>query len=62
MTDGCTYTITDGTHLTLVVKSIATENSSKLTKIDKNLMKTKLFLTKIILVTLKGINVNKIHF
>ena len=38
------------------------KNSSKLIEIDENLMKTKLFVTKIILVTLGGINVNKNHF
>ena len=38
------------------------KNSSKLIEIDENLMKTKLFVTKIILVTLEDINVNKNHF
>ena len=36
--------------------------SSKLIKIDENLMKTKLFVTKIILVTFGDINVNKNPF
>ena len=38
------------------------KNCSKLIEIDGNLMKTKLFVTKFILVTLGGINVNKNHF
>ena len=38
------------------------KNSSKLIMIDENLMKTKLFVTKIILVTFGDINVNKNHF
>ena len=38
------------------------KKSSKLIEIDENLMKTKLFVTKIILDTLGGINVNKNNF
>ena len=38
------------------------KNSSKLIEIDENLMKTKLFVTKIIMVTLGDINVNKNNF
>ena len=38
------------------------KNSSKLIKIDENLMKSKHFVTKIILVTFGDINVNKNHF
>ena len=38
------------------------KNSSKLIEIDENLMKTKLFVTKIMLVTLVGINVKKNYF
>ena len=37
------------------------KKSSKLIEIDENLMKTKLFVTKIILVTFGDINVNKNH-
>ena len=36
--------------------------SSKLMEIDENLMKTKYFVGKIILVTFGDINVNKNHF
>ena len=42
--------------------TFVTENSSKLMKIDENLMKSKLFVTKIILVTFGDINVNKESF
>ena len=38
------------------------KNSSKLIEIDENLMKTKLFVTKMMLVTLVGINVKKNYF
>ena len=38
------------------------KKSSKLIKIEENLMKTKLFVTKIILVTFGDINFNKNHF
>ena len=41
---------------------IILKNSSKMIEIDENLMKTKLCVTKIILDTLGGINVNKNHF
>ena len=38
------------------------KNPSKLIEIDENLMKTKLFVTKVILVTFGDINVIKNHF
>ena len=38
------------------------KKSSKLIEIDENLMKTEVFVTKIILVTFGGINANKNHF
>ena len=38
------------------------KNSSKLIEIDENLMKTKLFVTKLILATFGDINVNENYF